>query len=303
MNKPQKPIEIDSKAWTGDIPEAGPQTTSEPTDYFNQMARSPITYSSSPFGAALGMLVAYIFTKKTDPGANLFKPAPVPPRSTGKHKTPAILLAGPLFLCVLAIALGIYLDTDFGNFGTDYLLSRPSWQEDFPRSFAIVALACMILLIASKFIRLPDWINRASAAIGLLLIALIGLDFHWTLEAHRSAYIAGPAEPLLIADGNNCGRKFSFFSKRGSPDPGPCIHGIRAMNRDGQMLWLTGRGMASERACILVRKVTDGHGSFWYRRIAYYDLLPEMGQTDFPRALGQQCFDGTLMKRFDPLLH
>lgn len=302
MSDSQKPIEIDSRAWTGDIPDA-PQTASEPTDYFNQMARSPITYSSSPFGAALGMLVAYAITKKTNPEANVFKPVALPPRSAGKHKTPAIRLAGPLCLCIFAIGLGIYLDTDFGNFGTDYLLSRPSWQEDFPGSFALVALACILLLIASKFIRLPEWTNRACATIGLLLILLVGLDFHWTLEAHRKARIAGPIEPLLIAEGNGCGRKFSFLSKRGPPDPGPCIHGIRAMNRDGQLLWLTGRDMASERACIFVRKLTDGRGSIWYRRIAYYDLLPEMGHNDFSAEIGQQCFNGTFLKRFDPLLH
>jgi hypothetical protein len=73
------------------------------------------------------------------------------------------------------------------------------------------------------------------------------------------------------------------------------------MNSKGESLWLVGNGMATERACVLVQKLADGHGFTWYRRVAYYDLLPEMGRSDFSTETGKRCFDASLMKRFEAL--
>jgi hypothetical protein len=297
MSEEEKQIRVDSRAWTGDISDASAQQDL-PKWLQDDRPQIPTTV-----GGALGVLAAHFISRKIDPKSDVlgaYRHAPHP-RVEG-HKTPAILLAGPLCLCITAFCLGIFIDTDLGYFRNDYLASQPVWLSDASFTYAIIVIACMIVLLASKFIALPDWTNRASAAIGVLLIGFVGLNYAWTIEAHRKAHILGPVEPLLLAHGNSCGKKFGLGRGGGPPDPGPCVHGFRAMNRQGEMLWLTGRGMARERACILAQKISDGHGFVWYRRIAYHDLLPEMGVTDFPADLGRSCLDGTLMQRFEPLL-
>lgn len=294
MSEDQKPIRIDSRAWTGDPPDPADQ---QKLPWWLKDDRKPLPPIN--LGSAIGIMTAHFIMKKIDPksdvlGSYKYQPAP---RIDGH--TPAILLAGPLFLIILSMALGIFIDTDFGYFGGYYLASKADWQEKLPFSFALLTIICVIILLATKFVTLPNWTNCACALIGLGLIVMSAADYWWVVQAHRNAKVVAPMEPILLADGNGCGRKFSFLSRHGPPDPGPCVHGFRAMSRKGEHIWFIGKGMATERACVLVQKLSDGHGFVWYRRGAYHDLLPEIGGAfDFPADLGRSCLNGTMMAQF-----
>jgi hypothetical protein len=199
---------------------------------------------------------------------------------------PCAVLGGYLAVCQIPV-----------GFGLDYIVSVPSWHGRMMAGLAFSMLAITAVLVASCWLPFPRGIGRACLGLTVLVVALLAVDFHWVLEAHRNARAVGARMPLLLANDDGCGRDY-----RKRPNAGPCTHKFGMMGRDGRLLTARGYGMAHVRSCALTQRMEDGSGFVWYRIIAQQSVLSDLrGLSGFSPEVAKMCLSGQMTARFEIL--